>query len=157
MLDDALADAEGEVEAAVGSVALLEVLDDAEGVEIVVEAEAVALEAGVEGALASVAERWVADVVDEREGLGEIFVQAERRGDVAGDLRDLDGMGETGAEVVRGARGEDLGLAGEAAEGPGLDDAVAVALEGGEEGVLGCGVDTLEKHVSPVFGDAACT
>ena len=42
VLDDAFADAEGEVEAAVGGVALLEVLDDAEGVQVVVEAEAVA-------------------------------------------------------------------------------------------------------------------
>ena len=42
VLDDALADAEGEIEAAMGGVALLEVLDDAEGVEVVVEAAAVA-------------------------------------------------------------------------------------------------------------------
>jgi hypothetical protein len=48
-------------------VALLEVLDDAERVEVVVEAEAVALEAAVEGAFAGVAEGRMADVVDERE------------------------------------------------------------------------------------------
>ncbi len=77
VLDDAFADGEGEVEAAVGGVALLEVLADAEGVEVVVEAEAVALEAVVEGALAGVAEGRVADVVDEGEGLGEVFVEAE--------------------------------------------------------------------------------
>ena len=43
VFDDAFADAEGEVEATVGGVTLLEVLDDAEGVDVVVEAEAVAL------------------------------------------------------------------------------------------------------------------
>jgi hypothetical protein len=77
VLDDAFADAEGEVEAAVGGVALLEVLDDAQGVEVVVEAQAVALEALVEGALAGVAEGRMADVVDQGEGLGEVFVEAE--------------------------------------------------------------------------------
>ena len=56
VLDDAFADREGEVEAAVGGVTLLEVLDYAQGVEIVVEAKAVALEALVEGAFAGVAE-----------------------------------------------------------------------------------------------------
>ena len=70
VLDDALADAEGEVEAAVSGVALLEVLADAEGVEVVVEAEAVGLEAAVECALAGVAEGRVADVVDEGKSLG---------------------------------------------------------------------------------------
>ena len=133
VLDDALADAEGEVEAAVGGVALLEVLDDAEGVEVVVEAAAVALEALVERALAGVAEGRVADVVDEGEGLGEVFVEAERAGAGAGDLRDLDGVGEAAAEVVGGAAGEDLRLAGETAEGARLHDAFAVALEGGAE------------------------
>ena len=119
-------------------VALLESLDDAQGVEVVIEAEAVALEAAVEGALAGVAEGRVADVVDESERFGEIFVESERAGDVAGDLRDFDGVGEAGAEVVGGAGGEDLGLAGETAEGPCLDDALAVALERGSVGVGGC-------------------
>jgi hypothetical protein len=76
VLDDALADAEGEVEAAVGGVALLEVLADAESVEVVIEAQAVLLQALVEGAFASVAEGRVADVMDEGEGLGEVFVEA---------------------------------------------------------------------------------
>ena len=38
VLDDALADAQGEIEATVGCVTLFEVLDDAEGVEVVLEA-----------------------------------------------------------------------------------------------------------------------
>ncbi len=45
-------------------------------------------------------------------------------------MDDFDGVGEAAAEVVAGAAGEDLGLSGEAAEGAGLDDAVAVTLEG---------------------------
>ena len=51
-------------------------------------------------------------------------------GDGAGNLRNLHGVGQAGAKVVGGARGEDLGLAGETAKGAGLDDALAIALEG---------------------------
>ena len=63
------------------------------------------------------------------EGLGEILVEAERAGERAGDLADLDRMGEPGAVVVALVEDEDLGLVLEAAEGARMDDAVAVALE----------------------------
>ena len=155
VLDDALADAEGEIEAAVGGVALLEVLADAEGVEVVVETEIVALKAVVEGALAGVAEGRVANVVDEGEGFGEVFVEAEARGDVAGDLCDLDGVGEAGAEVVGGAGGEDLGLTGEAAKGAGADDALAVALEGSARGAMRRRVGAGEEGVAGVSANRA--
>ena len=52
-----------------------------------------------------------------------------RSGDGARDLRDFDGVGESVAEMVGVAAGENLGLIFEAAEGAGVDDAVAVALE----------------------------
>ena len=93
VLDDALAHAESEVETAEAGVALLEVFDDAQGVEIVIKAQAVLAESVVEGALAGVAEGRVADVVDQRERLGEVLVEAERGGDGARDLRDLHGCG----------------------------------------------------------------
>ena len=113
------------------------------------------LEALVEGAFAGVAEGGVADVVDQGEGLGEVLVEAEGGGDGAGDLGDLDGVGEAAAEVVGGAAGEDLGLAGEAAEGAGLDDALAVALEGGARGTKGRGIDAGEERIVRVSGDGA--
>jgi len=144
VLDDAFADAEGEVEAAVGGVALLEVLDDAEGVQVVVEAAAVAAKALVEGAFARVAEGRVAYVVDESEGFGEVFVEAEGGSGGAGDLSDLDGVGEAAAEVVGGSAGEDLGLTGETAEGARLHDALAVALEGCARAANWRGKDTLQ-------------
>ena len=56
VLDDAFADGEGEVESAKGRVALFKPGDDAQGVEVVVEAEAVGLERGVESFFAGVAE-----------------------------------------------------------------------------------------------------
>jgi hypothetical protein len=127
-----------------GGVTLLEVLDDAEGVEVVVETAAVAAEALVEGALSRVAEGRVAYVVDEGEGFGEVFVEAESGGGGAGDLSNLDGVGEAAAKVVGSPAGEDLGFAGEAAEGAGLHDALAVALEGCARGARRRGKDTLQ-------------
>ncbi len=48
-------------------------------------------------------------------------------GDGAGHLRDFESVGETIAEVIGVARGEDLRFGFEAAEGAGMDHAVAVA------------------------------
>ena len=90
---DAFADGEGKVETAVSGVALLKMLNDAEGVEVVIEAEIMALQATIECTLTGVAERWMADIVDECEGLSEIFVHIERAGDGASDLRDFNGCG----------------------------------------------------------------
>src|SRR5579872_1325609 len=74
MLDDSLPDFEGEVKAGEGSVALLEVFDNTESVEVVVEGEAVIMHRGVEGFFSGVAEGWVADIVDQGQGFGEISV-----------------------------------------------------------------------------------
>ena len=71
----------------------------------------------------------MAEIVAERDRLGEIVVEPERAGERARDLRDLDRMGEPGAEMVALVMDEHLGLVGEPAEGGGMDDAVAVALE----------------------------
>src|ERR1051326_4561985 len=74
MLDNSLPDFEGEVEAREGGIALLEVFENAEGGEVVVEREAVILHRGIQGFLTSVAEGWVADIVDQGQGFGEISV-----------------------------------------------------------------------------------
>ena len=85
---------------------------------------------GVERVLAGVAARAVAAVVAERDRLGERDVQPQRPGDGACDLGHLERMGQPGALMVLG-EDEDLGLAGQAAEGGGMEDPVAVALEAG--------------------------
>ena len=109
-------------------VAAFELGDDAKPVAVVVEA-AVARHAGVERVLAGVAERRVAEIMAERDRLGEIVVEPQRPRQRAGDLRHLDRMGEAGAEMVALVMDEHLRLVGEAAEGGRMDDAVAVALE----------------------------
>ena len=128
MLDQALQGLPGEIEAVIVGVAALEAGDDAQGLGVVVEA-AESRHAVVEGVLAGVAEGGVAEVVRERERLGEILVEAEGSREGPGDLPDLDRMGQAGAEMVALVVDEDLGLVVEAAEGGRVDDAVAVALE----------------------------
>ncbi len=80
MLEDALARLGGEVEA--GAV-VLEQIDDPQ--RLLVVAEAVGEERR-ELLLAGVAERRVAEVVAEADGLREVFVQVQRAGDGPGDL-----------------------------------------------------------------------
>src|SRR5258705_7888141 len=75
------------------------------------------------------AERRMAEVVSEAQGFGQILVEAERPGDCAANLRDLDAVSQPNAEMIPVGRDEHLGLVAEAAEGDRMDDAVAVALE----------------------------
>jgi hypothetical protein len=136
-------------------VTLLEVLDDAQGMQVVVEAQPVPLQAFVERALTGVAEGRVADVVYERKRLGEVLIESERLSYAARDLHHLDGVGQAAAEVVGGAAGENLSLAGETAEGARLHDAFAIALECSPRGPLGRGKHTGPQHIVHVGGDAA--
>ena len=93
---------------------------------------------GVERVLAGMAAGPVAAVVAQRDGLGERDVEPQRLGDRARDLRHLERVGQPGALMVLG-EDEDLGLAGQATERGGVEDAVAVTLEAGTPlvGLLG--------------------
>ena len=93
-----------------------------------------AVDVGREGVLAGVAARAVAAVVAEGDGLGEGHVQPEAARHRRGHLGHLQRVGEAGALVVVG-EDEHLGLAGQPAEGAGVQDAVAVALEAGAVGI----------------------
>src|SRR5579863_10056876 len=66
-------------------------------------------------------------VVDQRQCLGEIAVQAERSGDGARNLRDLERVGQSIAKVVGIAARENLRLGFEPPEGARMNHAVAVA------------------------------
>ena len=80
-------------------------------------------------ALAGMAERRVPEVVAERDGFGELLVQAQHLGDRARDLRHLERVREPRAVVIAGRREEDLRLVLEPPEGLAVDDAIAIALE----------------------------
>ena len=130
MLDDSFADGEGQIEAAKGEVTQLEVLDDAEGVQVVIEAQAMRVHCFVEGAFARMAEGRMSDVVHQRERFGEVSVESERGSDGARKLRHFNGVGEAAPVVVGVAVGKHLCLTGKAAKRPRMNDAGAVALKG---------------------------
>ena len=148
VLDDALAHLPGEVEAPEGRVALLEHVHDTQALRVVVEA-AVGLHEAVERALAGVAEGRVAEVVRQRDRLGQVLVEPEGARQRAGHLRGLDRVREPRPVVVALVVHEHLRLVLEAAEGGGVDDAVAVALEGHAEGVFGLGVAAAARVAAP--------
>ncbi len=128
MLDEALERLPGQIEAVEAGIAALQIGDDAQRLGIVVEA-AELLDAGVEGALAGMAERRMAEIVRQRQAFGEVLVEAERAGERPGDLDHFQRMGQPGAVMVAFVIDEDLCLVRQAAEGGGMDDAVAVAAE----------------------------
>ena len=74
-------------------------------------------EAGVKRALAGMAERRMAEVVGERQRLGEILVEAERTRQRARHLRDLERVGQPGAVMVAFVKHKDLGLVLKPSEG----------------------------------------
>jgi hypothetical protein len=82
-----------------------------------------------EGGLAGVAEGRVPQVVRQRDRLRQVLVQVQGPGYRAGDLRHLQGMGQTRDEVVPHGSDEHLRLVLEPAERLAVDDPVAVALE----------------------------
>ena len=128
VLDDAFERLPGQIETVVACVTALQQRHDAQRLSVVIE-PAIGRHAGLERALAGVAERRMAEVMGERHGFREILIDAQRAGERAGDLPDLDRMGEAGAKMIAVERHEDLRLMREAAKGGAVDDSVAIALE----------------------------
>src|SRR5271154_1586644 len=135
VFDDALSHAKSQVQPGMRGVPLLEALDDAQSVKIVVKVEAVLAHGGIESALPGVAEWRMTDVVDEREGLGKVGIQAKRAGDGTGDRRNLKSVCEAAAEVVGIAVRKNLRLARHAPKRSGMSYASAIAFEGAAIGV----------------------
>ena len=128
MLEDALAHLEREVQPGKLGVSLLELVDHAQRLQVVLEA-AVLAHAFVERVLPGVTEWRVAEVVREADRLGQRFVEAQRARDGARDLRDLDRVREPRAVKIALVIHEHLRLVDEAPERVRMDDAIAIALE----------------------------
>src|SRR5712664_2536951 len=127
MLDDALAHFEGEIQSGKIEIALFELFDDAQRVQIVIEIATVRAHQFVKLSLAGVAEGRMANVVNESESFGELGVQAQSGSDGARDLRDFKSVRQAVAKVVRIERGENLRLGFETPEGSRVNDAVAIS------------------------------
>ncbi len=126
MFDQALERLEGQVEAVEARIFLFQFGDDAQRLGVVIEA-APPRHRGIERALAGMAEGWVAEIVGERQRLGQILIEMKRAGDGAGDLRHFEAVGQPRAVMVALVIDEHLGLVVQPAEGSRMQDAVAVA------------------------------
>jgi hypothetical protein len=72
----------------------------------------------------------VTQIVSHRGRFCEVLVESQRASDGAGQLTDLEGVGESSPGMITDVRHEDLGLVFEAPEGTGVQDPVPVTLEG---------------------------
>ena len=114
-----------------GQVQVLQHVEDAHALRRVVPAAV--REVGRKGVFAGMAKRRVANVMAKRDRLGQRLVQAQRRGQRARDLGDLQRVRQARDEVVALGVDEDLRLVLQPAERLGVKDAVTVTLEGGPE------------------------
>src|SRR3981081_4161653 len=90
---------------------------------------AMVLEAEVERPLAGMPERRMAEVMGQRQGFGEVFVQAQLARQRARNLCDFQGVGQPGAVMIAFVEHEYLGLMLQPAKSGGMDHAVAIAPE----------------------------
>ena len=109
-------------------VTLFELIDDAQRLQIVLEA-AVRPHACVQRVLPGMTERRVAQIVREADRFGERFVQLQCSRDRACDLRHFDRMRQPSAIQIAFVIDEYLGLVDQATKGSGMNDAIAIALE----------------------------
>src|SRR5256886_9890859 len=127
VLGQTLAHFPGKVQSGEAGIFLLQLLDHAQALAVVLK-PAVVFHQLVQYHLAFVPERGVAEVVRQRDGLRQVFVELERSGDVAGDGGDFYRVRQPRAQMVAAAVQEDLGFIFEPAKGARVNDAIAVAL-----------------------------
>src|SRR5579884_4525319 len=130
MLDDAFANGKGKIQSAKGGIARFKGFNHAQGMKVMVKPKVKFFKRLVQSALTCMSEWRMADVMHQRQGFGQVFIQTERGSNGTGDLRYFHSVGKAATEVVRVAMGENLRFAGQTAKGAGMNDASPVALEG---------------------------
>ncbi|QTK78444.1 hypothetical protein AT6N2_C0560 [Agrobacterium tumefaciens] len=128
VLDEAFQRFPGQVDAVIFGITALQLGDDAQRLGVMVEA-AIGQQHRIQRVFAGMAEGRVAEIMHQRHALGQILIQLQRTGERAGDLRHLDGVGETRAIMVAIGADEDLRFVLQAAKGCRVDDPVTVPLE----------------------------
>src|ERR1700690_1745820 len=101
MLHNAFADGERQIEPAKSRIALFKPGDNAQRVEIVVEAESMIAERAVERFFAGVAKRGMPDVVRQSQRLCQFLIKSQSRCRCARDLSHLERMRQAAAEMIR--------------------------------------------------------
>ena len=94
-----------------------------------IERSASQLHLAIEFFLPGVAKWRMADVVRQRQSLGQIVIQSKKGSYRSRHLRHFHRVGQTVTEMVRDPGREDLGLVFQTAKRSGMHDAIAVSLE----------------------------
>src|SRR5260370_30676061 len=100
MLDDALAHLKRKIQTRKIQIALLELFDNAQRVQVVIERTAEGMHERVQLPLSRVTKRRMADVVHQRESLGKLGVEAQGGGHRPGNLRHFQREQQTVPKVV---------------------------------------------------------
>src|ERR1700730_7806425 len=116
MLDDAFAHLERKVEAGEIQIALLKLFHNPQRVQVVIERSAVGAHERVQLSLSSMSKWGMPDVVHQRQRLGKLSVESERRRSCAGNLRDFQRVCQAIPEMVGETRGKYLCLGFQAAK-----------------------------------------
>ena len=127
MLEDALAAFESKVEPVEVGVAVLEFVDDAKRLQVVLKT-AEGSHAGIQGILTGMTEWRMTKIMSQADSLRQGLIEVQGRGDGARYLRNFHGVRQTGSIQVAFMIDEHLGLVDQSAESVGMDDAIAIAL-----------------------------
>jgi iron-sulfur cluster assembly accessory protein len=128
VLDDPFQGLPAQIEPVKRGVASLQNSDGPQTLGVVVEA-AILPHCLAEGFFPRMAEGRVAKIMRQRDGLGQIFVQAQGPSQRAGDLRHLQAVCQAGPIVVALVIDEHLGLVGEPAKRRAMNNPVAIPLK----------------------------
>ena len=129
MLGKAFQRLPAQVEAIPARVAAFQPGNDAQRLGIVIEA-AIGNQRRFKCILTRMAEWWVAEIMRQRQRLGQVLIEPQCPRQRAGDLGDFEAVGQPDPEMVAIRSHEHLGLVAQAAKGARMDDAVAITLEG---------------------------
>ena len=140
VLDQTLQRLPGEIQSIERGIAALQCRDHAQRLCVMVET-ARRRETAVERALAGMAEGRMAEIMGERQGLGQVLVESQGARQRARDLGDFEGVGEPGAVVIAFVKNEYLGFVRKPPKRGRVDDAVAVATERIARGAYRLGVE----------------
>ena len=127
MFEDALTALEAQIQSVEIGVSLLELVDDAQRLQIVLESAEIQ-HAFVERILPGMAEGRMTEIVRETDGFRQHLVESQRLGDGPRDLRDLERMREACSIQIAFVIDEHLGLVDQAAKCRAVHDPIAVAL-----------------------------
>ena len=144
VLHNPFANGKGQVKAAKRRIALLKPGNDAQRMQVVVEAEAMSLKRLVERLFAGMSEGRMTDVVHKGKSLRKLPIESKSVRQGAGDLGDFKRVREAAAKMVTGRLAlkprKHLGLAGQAAERSRVQDARRIAGKGRAVGVRRLGM-----------------